>query len=177
MDNPTKRPKFNDEEKARILAGGAGMTAHEFETALSRALVTHTAKLPNVPIDDISDVILKVKTEVVKRSEVLELMDADNMNNVGGLQNLKQWLAVRRGCFSEEAKAYGVDAPKGMALIGPPGTGKSLLGKATASGLGLPLIKFDVSRVFNSLVGSSEARVRSALKLIDGMAPCVVLFV
>jgi SpoVK/Ycf46/Vps4 family AAA+-type ATPase len=91
------------------------------------------------------------------------------MANVGGLAALKDWITMRRECFSQEAQEAGVDTPKGMALIGPPGTGKSLVAKAVAHSLGLPLIKFDVSRVFNSLVGSSEARVRSALKMIDAM--------
>jgi SpoVK/Ycf46/Vps4 family AAA+-type ATPase len=169
-----KRPRFNEEQVDRILAAGAGMTAHEFENAVSRALVTLRGKLPNVAIDEFADIVMGVKVEVVKRSEVLEVMEADSIANIGGLENLKGWIRKRAHCFSQEARDAGVEAPKGIALIGPPGTGKSASAKAIASVLALPLIKFDVSRVFNSLVGQSEARVRSALKLLDGMAPAVV---
>lgn len=170
-----RRPRFDNESIDRILAAGAGMTAHEFENALSRALVSLRDKLPGVDIEEFTDVILTVKTEVVKRSEVLELMEADSIENIGGLDNLKAWIRKRAHCFSQEARDYGVEPPKGIALIGPPGTGKSASAKAIASVLALPLIKFDVSRVFQSLVGQSEARVRAALKLVDGMAPCVLM--
>lgn len=170
-----KRPAFNAEQIDRILAAGAGMTQHEFENAVSRALVTLRAHLPAVKIEQFVDIVAKVKTEVVKRSEVLEMMEPDTIENIGGLENLKAWIRKRAHCFSQDARDYGVEPPKGIALIGPPGTGKSASAKAIASVLGLPLIKFDVSRVFNSLVGQSESRVRGALKMVDGMAPCVLM--
>jgi len=159
----------------RILAAAAGMSAHEFESAYTRAIVTHKRSLPDIAIDDLVEEVMKVKIEVVKRSEVLEVMPPANMEEVGGLENLKEWMRKRSRCFSQEARDFGVDAPKGVALIGPPGTGKSLLAKATASLLGLPLIRFDVSRVFQGLVGASEERVRAALKMLDAMAPCVAM--
>ncbi len=169
-----KRPKFTEEENRTLCNIGAGMTAQEFENAISRALITHRANLPNVPVEGFAEILMKVKTEVVKRSEVLELMAAEEMSAVGGLQNLKAWLQKRKSAFTEEARDFGIDMPKGIALIGPPGTGKTLMAKATASALGLPLIKFDISRIFKSLVGESEARVRSALQMVDSMAPCVL---
>lgn len=170
-----KQPQFTREDKARVIAAGSGMQLSEFDTAFARAIVTHKKALPNPAIDDIVKEVMKVKTEVVKRSEVLEVMPVANMENVGGLENLKEWLAAREACFGQEAADYGIEKPKGIGLFGPPGTGKSLIGKATAHALGKPLIKFDVSRVFAGLVGESEARVRAALKMIDAMAPCVVL--
>lgn len=170
-----KRPAFTPDQVDRILAAGAGMTQHEFENAVSRALVSLRGDLPNAKIDTFIDIVAKVKTEVVKRSEVLEMMEPDTIENIGGLENLKAWIRKRARCFSQQARDYGVEPPKGIALVGPPGTGKSASAKAIASVLGLPLIKFDVSRVFNSLVGQSEARVRAALKLVDGMAPCVLM--
>jgi SpoVK/Ycf46/Vps4 family AAA+-type ATPase len=170
-----KRPRFSPEEIDSILAAGAGMTESEFTNAISRALVTLRTQLPRVSIAAVTEIVMKVKTEVVKRSEVLEVMQADSIENIGGLENLKSWIRKRAMCFSQDARDFGVEPPKGIALIGPPGTGKSASAKAIASVLGLPLIKFDVSRVFNSLVGQSESRVRSALKLVDGMAPCVLM--
>lgn len=175
---------FSYEEKDMIIASAAGMTHSEFETALSCAVVK---KLPSSKVtelqesdylsaDDFLASVLKTKTDVVKRSEILELLPADNMSSVGGLENLKEWIAKRKHCFTEEARKYGVDTPKGIALIGIPGAGKSLAAKAIASELNnIPLIKFDVSKVFKSLVGQSENTVRQALKDIEAMAPCVAL--
>jgi SpoVK/Ycf46/Vps4 family AAA+-type ATPase len=173
--NPASRPSFEAEEVTRLINAGLGMTTTDFENALSRALVRNRAKLPNVSLDDLATTMMALKTEVVKRSEVLEVMPSGSMDDVGGLENLKTWTAQRRHCFTAEAREFGVDVPKGCALIGPPGTGKSLSAKAIAYELGIPLIKFDVSRVFSSLVGQSEGKVRAALKQVDAMAPCVAM--
>ena len=170
-----KRPKFGIRDREQLVAVMSGMTAFEAETALSRSLIENKARLPNVPMELLSEVLTQVKTEVVKRTEILEVMASESAANIGGLDNLKEWLAMRAKCFSPEARAASIDPPKGIALIGPPGTGKSLVGKATAHMLGLPLIRFDVGRVFGSLVGQSEERVRTALKMVDGMAPLVLM--
>jgi SpoVK/Ycf46/Vps4 family AAA+-type ATPase len=170
-----KRPRYSDPELDKIVANGTGMTRFEFENAVSRALVSKRASLPAIPIDDMTKMVGDVKTEVVKRSEVLELMEPEPIANIGGLDNLKEWIGKRARVFSQAARDFGVEPPKGIALIGPPGTGKSASAKAIASVLSLPMLKFDVGRVFQSLVGQSEARVREALKMVDTMAPCVLL--
>lgn len=166
---------FDDCEKELLLSSGAGMTEVEFDNALNRAIMENRDSWGELTIEQVNDSVLRTKTEVVKRSEVLELMPCVSMEEVGGLDLAKAWIAKRRYCFSEEAKAFGVDAPKGIACIGQPGTGKSLLAKAIAGSLSLPLVKFDIGKVFGSLVGQSEERVRSALKQIDALAPVVVL--
>lgn len=175
IKNEARKPRFTQSDMERIMSAGAGMTAHEFENSVSRALITVRQQLPNVAIDDFCDVIMELKTEVVKRSEVLEVMPTDSIANIGGLENLKRWIRKRASCFSQEARDFGVETPKGIALIGPPGTGKTAASKAIGSVLGLPLIRFDVGRIFNSLVGESEARVRGALKLAEALAPCVLM--
>ena len=56
----------------------------------------------------------------------------DNLN-LGGMENLKEWVRKRQDCFTEEAAAFGIEPPKGVLLHGPPGTGKTLLAKAVAN--------------------------------------------
>lgn len=172
----TKRPKLTDEDRELILSAGIGLTAHEAANALSRALVVNRQKLPNVSAAALAAEIMKVKVEAVKKTEILEVMPSVDMANVGGLENLKDWVALRRTAYSDEARAFGIEAPKGVVLAGPPGTGKSLVAKAIAHVMRLPLLKFDLSKVFGSLVGETEQKVRATLKLIEGMAPCIVLF-
>jgi SpoVK/Ycf46/Vps4 family AAA+-type ATPase len=142
---------------------------------VSKAIVENKTTWPNTPLKDFIAIISANKTAVVQKSDVLELLPPANMDDVGGLEVLKEWITMRKRCFTQEARDFGVDVPKGAVFIGPPGTGKSLAAKAIAYELEQPLIKFDIGKVFNSLVGESEARVRSALKQLEAIAPCVVL--
>jgi len=59
-------------------------------------------------------------------------------------------------------------------VLGVPGTGKSLTAKATAAAFGLPLLKLDAGRIFGSLVGQSEANLRTAIQTAEAVAPCVL---
>ena len=96
------------------------------------------------------------------------------MDNVGGFADYKAWLSRRRRAFTEEARAFGLPYPKGVLLVGIPGSGKSLAAKATAKYLRLPLLRLDMGKVFRSLVGSSEAAVREALKVAEAVSPVVL---
>ena len=87
---------------------------------------------------------------------------------------LKEWLIRRSGAFGRAAKAYGLPAPKGLLIVGIPGTGKSLTAKATAGAFGLPLLRLDMGCVFGGLVGQSEANLRSVIQTAEAIAPCVL---
>jgi len=143
--------------------------------AFSKAIISNIATWPQTEFDDFNKVLLQSKTEVIKRSEVLEMMDSRGFEEVGGLDLLKEYVRNRKDAFGDEARDFGVDRPKGIVLIGPSGTGKSLSAKAVAGTLSVPLIKFDVGKCFGSLVGQSEERVRSALKQLDAVGNAVVL--
>jgi SpoVK/Ycf46/Vps4 family AAA+-type ATPase len=95
-------------------------------------------------------------------------------DDVGGLGVLKGWLRTRDLAFTQKARDYGLPAPKGIALIGIPGTGKSLTAKMIGGLWRMPLIRLDVGALFGSLVGESEERTRRALHLAETIAPCVL---
>lgn len=158
-----------------IVDAGSGLTLYEFETAVARFCIENSEALPSINVEDCARHIIDIKTEVVKKSQVLEMMKPVDINSVGGLDVLKKWIDTRKNCFTKEAKDFGIEMPKGVFLVGSPGTGKSLSAKVVSGVLNVPLIRFDVSRVFNSLVGSSEGRIKDALAMIHAMAPCVVL--
>jgi len=94
--------------------------------------------------------------------------------NVGGLALLKEWLQKRSIAFSDEARAFGLPAPKGILLLGVQGCGKSLCAKAVSSLWQLPLLRFDMGRMFGSLVGSSEENVRRAIAIAESVAPAIL---
>lgn len=171
-DHETPTP-FTDSEIETLVSSSGGMTEMECQTAFSKAIILQKPDWPNPDFVKFNDVVLDAKTEIVKNSDVLEMMDSLPMDEVGGLEVFKEWIEVSARCFSPEARAFGVDAPKGCVCIGPPGTGKSLVGKATGSALHMPVVKFDVSKIFAGIVGESESRARGAIKMIEAMAPCV----
>lgn len=167
---------LSEDQIAQALAVASGFTTIEAVTAFSKAFMAASdAKRTRVEFAPFLAEIAVQKTEAIKASEVLELMQGVKISEVGGLDLLKEWITIAKESFSEAAREFGVDCPKGICAIGPPGTGKSLVAKAIATQLEQPLIKFDVSRVFGSLVGQSEERVRATLKTLEAMAPCVVL--
>jgi SpoVK/Ycf46/Vps4 family AAA+-type ATPase len=99
-------------------------------------------------------------------------MPSRNSDDVGGL-GVFEWLRLRGGAFSKSAW-YGLPAPKGIALIGIPGTGKSLTAKMIGGLWRLPLLRLDVGALYGSLVGESEERTRRALRLAETVAPCIL---
>lgn len=100
----------------------------------------------------------------------------DSISDIGGLENLKEWLYNKEQVFKnlEEAIKFGVDIPKGILIVGMPGCGKSLTAKSTADLFGMPLVRLDVGRLLGKYVGESESNMREALKLAEAISPCVL---
>jgi SpoVK/Ycf46/Vps4 family AAA+-type ATPase len=111
----------------------------------------------------------------VRKAGLLEFLNSDiDLNNVGGLNNLKRWLSRREGSWLEEAEKFGLPSPKGVLITGVPGCGKSLTAKATAASWKVPLLRLDIGRVFAGLVGSSEQNLRTAIATAEAAAPCIL---
>ena len=119
--------------------------------------------------------VLEEKRQTIARSEVLEFCaTATGTEAIGGLDVLKGWLQQRHRAFSDEARRFGLPMPRGVLLVGPQGTGKSLTAKAIARSWSMPLLRLDVGRLFAGLVGASEARTRETIQRAEAMAPCVL---
>jgi AAA+ superfamily predicted ATPase len=94
--------------------------------------------------------------------------------DIGGLSNLKAWLAQRRGGFTHRAREFGLDPPRGILLLGVQGCGKSLCAKVVASAWRMPLLRMDPGVLYQKFIGESEARLREALEQAESMAPVVL---
>jgi len=172
FDRPTE---LSEEERDQICALGQGMTRYEFETHAAISVVQASLdEQPCVTPENFMEGIAKGKTEVVKQSDILELFHPEDIENVGGMHRLKDWIAARRDAFSEDAKEFGIEAPKGIFIAGVPGSGKSLIAKAIAGTLGIPLLRLDFGRVFSKFIGDSESRMRQSLKMIEDMGRLVL---
>ena len=147
-----------------------GLTEEEAERAVSQALVARYELSPQTVID-----VLEAKKELLRHTGMLEFIDApETMTSVGGLENLKHWLAQRRGAWSDEARTFGLEPPRGAIILGVQGCGKSLCARAVAGEWKLPLVKFDTAAVFDKYIGETEKRVQKIFRTAEGLAPCVL---
>nr|YP_009244326.1 hypothetical protein Gvag_117 [Gelidium vagum]AMK96568.1 hypothetical protein Gvag_117 [Gelidium vagum] len=129
----------------------------------------------NKSLESIISIITEEKKELICQTDVLDLYTIqDQWEDIGGLDNLKLWLSKRAFSFSNQAFNYGLPAPKGVLLVGVQGTGKSLSAKAISKQWQLPLLKLDIGKVFASLVGESEERMREVIRLAEQLEPCVL---
>jgi hypothetical protein len=118
-----------------------GLTEEEADRAVSQALVTRYALSREVVTD-----VLEAKKALLKRSEMVEFIEPDDtLESVGGLENLKNWLGLRRDAWEYSAREFGIEPPRGVIILGVQGCGKSLCASAIAGEWQLPLIKFDTS--------------------------------
>lgn len=147
-----------------------GLTEQEADRAISQALVQRYALSPETVTD-----VLEAKKELLRRSGMLEFVEvSDNMACVGGLDNLKRWLAQRRGAWEGSARAFGLEPPHGVIILGVQGCGKSLCARAVAGEWKLPLVKFDTAAVFDKYIGETEKRIQKVFRVAEGLAPCVL---
>ena len=126
---------------------------------------------------DDKKLILRQKEQLIKKSGLLEMIPVhESIEDIGGLENLKEWLYKKERIFNQLDKAikYGVDIPKGIMIVGMPGCGKSLSAKATAKLFEIPLVRLDVGRLLGKYIGESEENMRKALKLSEAISPCVL---
>ncbi|MGB3300774.1 MAG: AAA family ATPase [Phormidesmis sp.] len=147
-----------------------GLALERIRRVLARGIAAHGTFEPS----DI-DLILEEKQQTIRQTQILEFYPAsEKISDIGGLDNLKDWLLKRGGAFSERARQYGLPHPRGLMLAGIQGTGKSLTAKAIAHHWHLPLLRLDVGRLFGGLVGESESRTRQMIQLAEALAPCVL---
>ncbi|MCA9088808.1 MAG: AAA family ATPase [Planctomycetaceae bacterium] len=160
---PSELPEGPDLD--RVLDAAAGLTRMEAENAFSLSLVRQGRITP--------DAVWELKTQALKQTGSLELHRSQaDFSSLGGLSALKSFckralLQPRRGQRSPR--------PRGVLLLSPPGCGKSAFCKALGNEVGRPVLILDVGSLLGSLVGQSEERTRQALRVMDAMAPCVVM--
>ena len=155
---------------AELTAACHGLSEQRVRQLAARAL----ARRGQLGEEDLAEV-LEEKRLAIARSELLEYCPSEaTPSDIGGLEALKLWLEQRHRAFSEEARRFGLPLPRGVLLVGPQGTGKSLTAKAIAHSWSMPLLRLDVGRLFAGLVGASEARTREMIQRAEAMAPCVL---
>jgi MoxR-like ATPase len=162
--------ELDDAGRERLLQAALGLTLGEAENVFARIIV----KGERLSGDDVGEVFAE-KQQIIRKSGLLEYCATnESFQNVGGLAVLKEWLTKRAVAFTGEARAFGLSSPRGILMLGVQGCGKSLCAKAVSNLWQLPLLRFDMGRMFGSFVGSSEENVRRAISVAESVAPAIL---
>ena len=169
---PNITNSLEPEQEEQYFATLPGLTRFE-----SNHLIMEMAYERNGVIDDtLLDYAKSKKKENIRKGKLLEYVDTNiTIKDIGGLDLLKKFLEKEADATTPAAKAFGIKPPKGIILFGPPGTGKTQIAKATANALNMPLIAWNIGKMFGGLVGQSEATTRQTIKQLEQNAPAVVL--
>ena len=153
----------------RLIDAALGMTSMEADLAYCLASVKDG-------FDEKSPfTVSSEKEQIIRKSGILDYFPKnESLKDVGGMDNLKEWLNKRQLAYDKEARDWGLKEPKGLLLLGDPGCGKSLIAKSIASSWNMPLLRLDVGKVFQGIVGSSEDNIRKAIATAEAVAPCVL---
>lgn len=155
--------------KNKLVDAALGMTSIEADLAFALSAVKDSFN-ENSPITVASE-----KEQIIKKSGMLEyIQQKETLKDIGGMDVLKDWLKKRQLAYDINAKSWGLSEPKGLLLLGVPGCGKSLTAKCISSTWNMPLLRLDIGKVFQGLVGSSEDNMRKAISTAEAVAPCVL---
>ncbi|WP_372870487.1 AAA family ATPase [Shewanella sp.] len=158
------------QESSALIESALGLSTSEAQLAFSKAACQFKRLTESeIPF------IVKEKEQVIRKSGHLEYFHPKaTLDDIGGLDNLKSWLNRRRQSFTKDARDFGLETPRGVLLLGLPGTGKSLAAKAVANAWQLPLLRLDMGKIYGGIVGQSEANIRSALQTAEALAPSIL---
>ena len=162
--------QLSEEDKEKISKAALGLTLQETENAFARAMVENG----KMSIETLN-IVFEEKRQVVRKTGILEFVKADlQLEDIGGLENLKRWLQKRNNSWMDSAKKYNIPAPKGVLITGVPGCGKSMTAKAMSAIWQLPLLNLDMGKIFSGVVGSSEENMRRAIHTAEAVAPSIL---
>ncbi|MDA7511090.1 AAA family ATPase [Verrucomicrobia bacterium] len=161
---------IDERSREHLVDAALGLTINEAENVFAKIIVSKR----QLSSEDVG-LIIDEKRQLVRKSGLLEFYPAtESLETVGGLSSFKEWLGKRSLAFSQKAEAFGLRPPKGVLLLGVQGCGKSLCAKAISKAWQLPLLRFDIGRMFGSFIGASEANMRKAIDLAESIAPAVL---
>ncbi|WP_330204889.1 AAA family ATPase [Cyanobacterium sp. DS4] len=164
------RQNLSEQFLGELVRSAQGLSLERIRRVITRA-IAQNGKLEGEDVE----LILEEKKQSIRQTQILDYYPTkEQISDIGGLDNLKEWLLRRGGAFSESARAYGLPYPRGLLLVGIQGTGKSLTAKAIAHHWHLPLLRLDVGRLFSGLVGESESRTRQMIQIAEALSPCIL---
>ena len=159
---------LNQDAEDKLIKAVMGLSEQEARKAWRRSLQGCTEVN-----DEVFTKLIAEKRTLASGSDLLEFYDLEEgVGDIGGLDELKEWMKSRAEAYTPRAREQGIPLPKGMLLLGVQGCGKSLTARATARLLSFPLIRLDIANLLGSARGESEKNMRSVLILVESIAWC-----
>jgi SpoVK/Ycf46/Vps4 family AAA+-type ATPase len=168
-ENPSQKVVVDESVLDVFINNLRGLSFSEIKRLTYNALVDHAITKEDIPE------VAKAKYNLLNKDNVLYYEhDTSSFAEVGGLNNLKEWLEKRKKVFLSGKEVKIIDIPKGVLLLGVQGCGKSMAAKSVAGTWGISLLRLDFGTLYNKFYGETERKIREALKMADRMAPCVL---
>ncbi|MFQ6082515.1 MAG: AAA family ATPase [Candidatus Aminicenantia bacterium] len=164
------RINLTEEEKKDLVIAVQGLTFDEARRAYFKAF--HGREMID---SSLLETLHLEKKQLILKEGVLEFVPQKwGMNDIGGLDILKDWLKKREKAFTPEAQKFGLTPPKGLLIMGVSGCGKSISIKAISTLWNLPLFRLDMNLVYSGIAGLPEEAFTRALNTIDSVAPAIL---
>jgi SpoVK/Ycf46/Vps4 family AAA+-type ATPase len=162
---------YTPEFREKCVRALLGLGSSEMKFALKRILLNGEKRTE----EEIVTSLMDEKALLISRTGTLEYIRGRvGLDDIGGLENLKEWLKTRALAFAPDARQYGLDMPKGLLIMGISGCGKSLCAKAVASVWNLPLLRLDLNQLYSGIFGTPEEAFRNTIKAVETISPCVL---
>ncbi len=152
-----------------------GLTSYEMKAAISQSIIQMRGLNIDPPSLD-PKLIADFRRRQIAKTDLVQQVDVSNwsFSQVGGAQRFKDWCRKTKAAWSPEGRAFGLEPPRGVLLLGIWGCGKSLSVKAMGQMWGLPVVQLEMGKLRSNQVGESEANIYRAIRIIESASPCIV---
>lgn len=154
----------------KIIFNLLGLSEVEISQVLTYTCVNNRG-ISESALRDIKD----AKRQIIERGGYLEFIEQSTPVEVGGHDVFKEYVE-ERGLYLDKQyrEHFNLKAPKGVCLVGPPGSGKSLFARYISYQWSVPLMRIDMGAIYGEKLGQSEGRLRNALRIVEANAPCIL---
>ena len=163
-------PGLNSDDYSRIASAVMGLHIADINQCL--AVTKSEVGIANPQAVEKS--LFEQKIEMLNRLYSIEFVPPAKMT-LGGYELMQETFRKYRRIATPLARAYKLSLPKGVLLVGPPGTGKSHSAKACSQILGVPLIIVDWGN-FRSYGNMAERKLKNLLALADRISQVILYF-
>ena len=166
---------YVDQDWLEIATAGTGLYVSDIISCLKDLKKSHyldNSHLQNSK--EIAKLLLSKKIQLLNRLYDIEFLPPPKVE-LGGLELMQQSFKKFKRLLTPRAKQYNLKVPKGIMLVGPPGTGKSHSAKACSQNMGIPLIVVDWGK-FRSFGNQAEIKLKRLLRLADRLNQVILYF-